>query len=98
MKALILDNKVVDVQPKEFEVHKSFTWLDAPEGCRAGYWELKDGVLQEIPERIIPWNELRSLEYPPIEEQLDMQYHDAVNGTTTWKDAIEKVKSDIPKE
>ena len=35
--------------------------------------------------------------YPSIEEQLDMQYWDAVNGTTTWKDAIAKVKTDNPK-
>jgi len=26
-----------------------------------------------------------------------MQYHDEVNGTTTWKDAIAKVKADNPK-
>ena len=36
--------------------------------------------------------------YPPIEEQLDMQYWDNVNGTSTWQDAIAKVKSDNPKE
>ena len=36
--------------------------------------------------------------YPSIEDQLDMQYWDNVNGTTTWKDAIAKVKSDNPKE
>ncbi len=36
-------------------------------------------------------------QYPSIEDQLDMQYHDAVDGTTTWKDAIAKVKSDNPK-
>ena len=35
--------------------------------------------------------------YPKIQEQLDMQYHDEVNGTTTWKDAIAKVKADNPK-
>jgi len=35
--------------------------------------------------------------YPSIQEQLDMQYHDAVDGTTTWKDAIATVKTDIPK-
>lgn len=39
----------------------------------------------------------RKQTYPSIEEQLDMQYHDSVNGTTTWKDSIAKVKSDIPK-
>ena len=35
--------------------------------------------------------------YPSIKDQLDMQYWDSINGTTTWKDAIAKVKSDNPK-
>ena len=40
----------------------------------------------------------RATAYPSIQEQLDMQYWDKVNGTTTWQDAIAKVKTDIPKE
>ena len=39
----------------------------------------------------------RAEQYPSIQEQLDMQYWDSVNGTTTWKDTIAKVKSDNPK-
>tara|TARA_B100000131_G_scaffold312744_1_gene347222 strand:+ start:377 stop:646 length:270 start_codon:yes stop_codon:yes gene_type:complete len=39
----------------------------------------------------------RAAAYPSWQEQNDMQYWDAVNGTTTWKDAIAKVKSDNPK-
>ena len=39
----------------------------------------------------------RAAAYPSLQEQMDMQYWDAVNGTTTWKDAIAKVKSDNPK-
>ena len=35
--------------------------------------------------------------YPSWQEQMDMQYWDNVNGTTTWKDAIAKVKADNPK-
>ena len=35
--------------------------------------------------------------YPSQQEQFDMQYWDQINGTTTWKDAIAKVKSDYPK-
>lgn len=35
--------------------------------------------------------------YPSIADQLDMQYWDKVNGTTTWQTAIAKVKSDNPK-
>jgi len=39
----------------------------------------------------------RATAYPSIQEQLDMQYWDKVNGTTNWEDAIAKVKLDIPK-
>ena len=39
----------------------------------------------------------RAAAYPSIQEQLDMQYWDSVNGTTTWADAIAKVKADYPK-
>ena len=35
--------------------------------------------------------------YPSLGDQLDMQYHDAVDGTTIWKDAIAQVKTDNPK-
>ena len=40
----------------------------------------------------------RAAEYPTLQDQLDMQYWDKVNGTSTWQDAIAKVKSDNPKE
>jgi hypothetical protein len=36
--------------------------------------------------------------YPSIQDQLDMQYHDLVDGTTTWKDAVEVVKNKYPKQ
>ena len=39
----------------------------------------------------------RATAYPTIQDQLDMQYWDNVNGTTNWEDAIAKVKSDNPK-
>ena len=39
----------------------------------------------------------RELAYPPIGDQLDMQYWDKVNGTSTWEDAVAEVKSDFPK-
>jgi hypothetical protein len=35
--------------------------------------------------------------YGSIGDQLDMQYKDLLNGTTTWKDHIATVKSDNPK-
>jgi hypothetical protein len=39
----------------------------------------------------------RRAAFPSLEEQLDLQYWDQVNGTTKWKEAIAKVKSDNPK-
>ena len=39
----------------------------------------------------------RAAAFASIGDQLDMQYWDAVNGTTTWKDHVAKVKADHPK-
>jgi len=39
----------------------------------------------------------RQLAYKSIEEQLDMQYWDRVNGTDTWKQHIDAVKTAHPK-
>jgi len=35
--------------------------------------------------------------YGSIADQLDMQYWDSVNGTTTWQDHVAQVKTDNPK-
>ena len=35
--------------------------------------------------------------YASVGDQLDMQYKDAVNGTTTWKDHVAAVKANYPK-
>ena len=43
------------------------------------------------------WKGARQAAYPSWQDQLDMQYHDAVDGTTTWENAIAKVKTDNPK-
>ena len=39
----------------------------------------------------------RAKEYPSIQEQLDMQYWDSVNGTNTWQDKINEIKTKYPK-
>ena len=38
----------------------------------------------------------RRTAYGDLGDQLDMQYHDNVDGTTTWKDHVAKVKADNP--
>ena len=39
----------------------------------------------------------RARAYPSLQDQADMQYHDAVDGTTTWQNAIKAVKDKYPK-
>ena len=39
----------------------------------------------------------RASAYPSIQEQLDLQYWDKVNGTNKWQEAINAVKTKYPK-
>ena len=41
--------------------------------------------------------EARQQAYGSVQDQLDMQYWDSVNGTTLWADHIAQVKADYPK-
>lgn len=41
--------------------------------------------------------ESRQKAYGSVQDQLDMQYWDGVNGTTLWADHIAQVKADNPK-
>ena len=43
------------------------------------------------------YSRARANAYAPIADQLDMQYHDSVNGSRTWLDHIESVKDAHPK-
>ena len=77
MKALIFENKVVDVVETEFEVHSSLTWVDCPVECKVGEWELVGGNLQAIPapEDTRTYVEFRQEQYAPTGDQLDMLWH-----------------------
>lgn len=74
------------------------------EKCPEGKWDKLEDAPVEIPVQregsnsISSWAEKRAYEYPSLQEQLDMQYWDAVNGTNTWIDAITAVKVALPKE
>ena len=52
----------------------------------------------EGPDVVTPdYKQQRLAEYPSLADQQDMQYWDAVNGTTTWKDKINEIKTKYPK-
>ena len=97
-KALILDNIIVDVVDKEFEVEKSFTWIDCADECKAHEWILENGIpVAPPPPAEITYDEKRRTSYPSVGDQLDMMMKDMKNGTTTHQTACEAVKAKFPK-
>jgi hypothetical protein len=54
-------------------------------------------LARQLDEEANGYKTARQMAYASIQDQLDMQYWDSVNGTTTWADHIAKVKSDNPK-
>jgi len=54
-------------------------------------------LARQLDEEANGYKTARQSAYASIQDQLDMQYWDSVNGTTTWKDHIAQVKSDNPK-
>jgi len=58
--------------------------------------EIEDGIRKNGGSSA-SYAKFRQEAYPSIGDQLDMQYWDAVNGTTTWKDAIAAVKAKFQK-
>ena len=85
MKALLLNNRVADVQVAEFEVHESMTWMDCSDDCAIG-WSLVDGALTApVVESINPaLLEIQRLEGQVTNRRLREAYADP-----TWLDAQE---------
>jgi len=48
-------------------------------------------------EKKLAYRDKRSLEYPSVQDQLDMMYRDAANKTTSWVDSITMIKNKYPK-
>ena len=97
MKALILNNNVVDVVSTEFAVSSDMIWMDCSDDCKAG-WTLENGVLTApSPIQEKTYGEKRRKAYPSVGDQLDMLMKDMKNGTTTHQTACEAVKTKFPK-
>ena len=69
MKALILDDKVVDVKEQSYEVHPSMSWIDCPNDIRIGFFY--DGKTfksdEQTPEEIF---EIRMIQLREIRDSL----------------------------
>jgi hypothetical protein len=104
MKALILDNIVVEIAETTFEVAPTLKWKDCSDEVKAG-WTVKGNTFSAPPPKVYldlngnekpEWKRFRQMAYSDL-NQFEMQYDDAVDGTTTWQDAIAAVKDAHPK-
>ena len=88
---------------------ENFQLRDDGSGAYIDVWSV-DGLAKPTDEQIASYetagntietnqavSKNRRKEYPTWQDQMDMQYKDLLNGTTTWEDAIAKVKADNPK-
>jgi len=89
------NNRIVQVSDETFPVHQDLVWVECSDEVTSRH-KYVDGSFIE-PTARPQYQREREAEYPSLAEQLDMQYWDSVNGTTTWADAIAKVKADYPK-
>ena len=78
------------------EDYNQITWLNGTTPIAVDTIKTKQAELQTDYDNK-KYQRDRADSYPSIQDQLDMQYWDKVNSTTTWQDAIAKVKSDNPK-
>ena len=84
--------------------HQWYGWKNLEDGEVYSNLKLNDDTAvmpteEEVNAKIAELNviEARVLAYGSTGSQLDMQYWDSVNSTTTWADHIAQVKSDNPK-
>ena len=73
------------------------TWEDGnPNGITVEQIQVKQAELQTVYDSQ-DYARNRATAYASTGDQLDMQYWDSVNDTTTWKDHIASVKDQFPK-
>lgn len=73
-KALIYDNKIVQVEPigGEFPVSEGMTWVDCPDDCAAYQWRYINGVILEpLPPPPPSPDEIKATMVDAIQKHLD---------------------------
>ena len=89
---------IVDVGDK-FDVYEGadaeVKWCEVPNDCTYEHSMINGVAVHRQDTEALRVNAIvtRALAYGPLGDQMDMQYRDAVNGTTTWKDHVANVKA-----
>jgi hypothetical protein len=95
IKAIQKINPVAEVSVSEEDIN-SITWENGTTPIAKELILAKVAELQAEYEAN-QYQRDRAKSYPSIQEQLDMQYWDKINGTNNWQDAINAVKAQYPK-
>ena len=83
----------------KFEIYEGpdsdMKWCEVPDDVTYEHYMVNGVVIHREEAEDLRDNAVvdRMLAYGPIGEQLDMQYRDALNGTTEWRDHVARVKS-----
>ena len=89
-------SQIVEVSEK-FEIYEgenaTSKWVTCAQDEVTTLWYMKEGAFVQIDTPAADRAMVRKVAYGDIGEQLDMQYRDAVNGTTEWKDHIATIKA-----
>jgi len=70
-------------------------WVSVPDDCTYEHFMVNGVVVHREDTEDLRQNAVisRMIAYGDVGEQMDMQYRDAVNGTTEWKDHVANVKA-----
>ena len=95
IKSILAINQTAQVSVNAEDINQ-ITWLNGTTPIPA------NEILAKQQELIAEYNAKqyqrdRAKAYPSIQEQLDLQYWDKINGTNNWQDAINAVKAQYPK-
>jgi len=86
-------NAKVSVNAEDFE---QITWLNGTAVISKADIQAKQAELQTAYDAE-QYQRDREKEYPSWQDQMDMQYWDKINNTSTWQDAVQAVKDKYPK-
>ena len=78
------------------EDYNQITWYDGTVVISKADIQAKQAELQTAYD-VKQYQRDREIKYPTWQDQMDMQYHDLVDDTSTWKDALKAVKDAHPK-
>ena len=86
----MVNGETIKLTPDEYE-------QTINEWAQNSYNQQQENDVKENGGASANWAQYRIEAYGSIGDQLDMQYHDSVNGTTVWQDHIAAVKAKYPK-